>query len=234
MAHHPEAGHTSPDDEYLPVAGSSYEHTDAHSAPIAKFLFWLFVSAVLTHFGLAGLRGREEAGAPGVLVGRSHRRRLALPDGQRGVDQGRDVGRRLQLFVGGRDPAVRPRQRRPGRHPRRSSLALLLRHRVLAEGASPRPGRFRSGQNRLGCRRAAAVLLPLQPGIRPLRRDRHEPDPARWCPDPGVHRRVHSAHAASRNRIACGGSRVVLCCLAFPSFRRKRPPWLPRWTTCTS
>ncbi len=55
MAHHPEAGHTSPDDEYLPVAGSSYEHTDAHSAPIAKFLFWLFVSAVLTHFGLAGL-----------------------------------------------------------------------------------------------------------------------------------------------------------------------------------
>jgi hypothetical protein len=55
MAHHPDAGHSSPDDEYLPVAGSSYEHTDAHAGPIAKFLFWLFVAAVLTHFGLAGL-----------------------------------------------------------------------------------------------------------------------------------------------------------------------------------
>ncbi len=55
MAHHVDAGHASPDDEYLPVAGSAYEHTDAHSRPIAKFLFWLFASAVIVHFGLAGL-----------------------------------------------------------------------------------------------------------------------------------------------------------------------------------
>ncbi len=55
MAHHADAGHASPDDEYLPVSGSTYEHTDAHSRPIAKFLFWLFASAVIVHIALAGL-----------------------------------------------------------------------------------------------------------------------------------------------------------------------------------
>jgi hypothetical protein len=55
MAHHSDAGHVSPDDEYLPAPGSSYEHTDAHTRPIAKFIFWLAVAAVLVHIGLAGL-----------------------------------------------------------------------------------------------------------------------------------------------------------------------------------
>lgn len=55
MAHHADAGHASPDDEYLPVSGSTYEHTDAHSRPIAKFLFWLLVTAVIVHVGLAGV-----------------------------------------------------------------------------------------------------------------------------------------------------------------------------------
>ena len=32
--------------------GATYEHTDAHVWLIAKFMFWLLVSAVITHFGL--------------------------------------------------------------------------------------------------------------------------------------------------------------------------------------
>ena len=55
MAHHP-AGHGSPDDEYAATPeGAAYEHTDAAVAPVAKFLVWLFVAAVLTHVGLAGV-----------------------------------------------------------------------------------------------------------------------------------------------------------------------------------
>ena len=56
MAHHGSAGHSSPDDEYLATPeGSTYEHTDAAVGPVAKFLFWLFVSAVLTHVAVAGI-----------------------------------------------------------------------------------------------------------------------------------------------------------------------------------
>ncbi len=40
----PEYGVTPP--------GSTYEHTDAHVWIIAKFMFWLLVTAVVTHFGL--------------------------------------------------------------------------------------------------------------------------------------------------------------------------------------
>jgi hypothetical protein len=48
--------HSSPDDEYaFTPEGASYEHTDAAVGPVAKFLFWLFVAAVATHFGLAGV-----------------------------------------------------------------------------------------------------------------------------------------------------------------------------------
>jgi len=56
MANHGAAGHSSPDDEYRSTPeGSTYEHTDAAIGPVAKFLFWLFVAAVLTHLGLAGV-----------------------------------------------------------------------------------------------------------------------------------------------------------------------------------
>ena len=57
MADHSGAGHhSSPDDEYaFTPEGAAYEHTDAADGPVAKFLFWLFVAAVLTHFGLAGV-----------------------------------------------------------------------------------------------------------------------------------------------------------------------------------
>ena len=40
----PEYGATPP--------GSTYEHTDAHVWIIAKFMFWLLVTALLTHVGL--------------------------------------------------------------------------------------------------------------------------------------------------------------------------------------
>jgi hypothetical protein len=57
MADHANPGHhSSPDDEYaFTPEGASYEHTDAAVGPVAKFLFWLFVAAVATHFGLAGV-----------------------------------------------------------------------------------------------------------------------------------------------------------------------------------
>jgi hypothetical protein len=41
------------DPEYgLTPAGSTYEHTDAHTWLIAKFMFWLAITALLTHIGL--------------------------------------------------------------------------------------------------------------------------------------------------------------------------------------
>jgi hypothetical protein len=41
------------DPEYgVTPAGSTYEHTDAHTWLIAKFMFWLLVTAILTHIGL--------------------------------------------------------------------------------------------------------------------------------------------------------------------------------------
>jgi hypothetical protein len=55
MAHHPSAGHASPDDEYLETPpGSTYEHTDASTRPLYSFLFWCVVSALIIHVGLAG------------------------------------------------------------------------------------------------------------------------------------------------------------------------------------
>jgi hypothetical protein len=56
MAGHGAGHHSSPDDEYaVTPEGAGYEHTDAAVGPVAKFLFWLFVAAVATHFGLAGV-----------------------------------------------------------------------------------------------------------------------------------------------------------------------------------
>ncbi len=56
MDQHHDAGHASADDEYLETPpGSTYEHTDATTGPIVKFLLWLAVSAVVIHFGIAGI-----------------------------------------------------------------------------------------------------------------------------------------------------------------------------------
>ena len=72
MADHSAAGHHgSPDDEYaFTPEGASYEHTDAAIGPVAKFLFWLFIAAVLTHFGLESRRdlpGIDDLKAAGLL-----------------------------------------------------------------------------------------------------------------------------------------------------------------------
>ena len=54
MDQHHAAGHASADDEYLDTPpGSTYEHTDATVSIIVKFLFWIAVSAVAIHLGLA-------------------------------------------------------------------------------------------------------------------------------------------------------------------------------------
>ena len=54
--HHDHAAHASPDDEYaVTPPGAGYEHTDAHTRIIVKFLAWLLVSAVIIHIGLGVL-----------------------------------------------------------------------------------------------------------------------------------------------------------------------------------
>ena len=56
MAHHDAAGHGSAEDEYLATpVGSTYEHTDAHTWVIVKFVVWLIVSAVVIHAGLGAM-----------------------------------------------------------------------------------------------------------------------------------------------------------------------------------
>jgi hypothetical protein len=53
MSEHGHAAHHSADDEYaFTPDGSSYEHTDAHTWIIVKFLFWLAISALIIHLGL--------------------------------------------------------------------------------------------------------------------------------------------------------------------------------------
>lgn len=44
--------HRSPDDEYVAVPGSSYEHTDANVGAIVTFGLWLAVTAVVVHIGM--------------------------------------------------------------------------------------------------------------------------------------------------------------------------------------
>ena len=49
-------GHGHPDDEYAYTPeGSTYEHTDANVWIIAKFGFWLAVTALIVHVGIGGL-----------------------------------------------------------------------------------------------------------------------------------------------------------------------------------
>ena len=58
MDQHDTAAHVSPDHEYAETPpGSTYEHTDANVWIIAKFLFWLAISAVIIHVGLGLLYG---------------------------------------------------------------------------------------------------------------------------------------------------------------------------------
>lgn len=51
MAH--DHTHRTPDDEYLATPeGSTYEHTDANVWIIAKFGFWLAITALVVHVGI--------------------------------------------------------------------------------------------------------------------------------------------------------------------------------------
>lgn len=53
--HHAHA-HTTPDDDYLPgPASSGYEHTDAHTGAIIKFLAWLTALVIVTHLLMGGM-----------------------------------------------------------------------------------------------------------------------------------------------------------------------------------
>lgn len=53
MAHDDVIGHGSADDEYVETPPeSTYEHTDANTGVIVRFLVWLAVSAVIIHVGL--------------------------------------------------------------------------------------------------------------------------------------------------------------------------------------
>ena len=52
--HHDGAAHRTVDDQYLETpSGAGYEHTDANSSVLWRFLFWLTVAAVIIHLGLA-------------------------------------------------------------------------------------------------------------------------------------------------------------------------------------
>ncbi len=54
--HHEAAAHGSAEDQYhVTPPGAGYEHTDADVWIIAKFMFWLMVSAVIIHFGVWGM-----------------------------------------------------------------------------------------------------------------------------------------------------------------------------------
>jgi hypothetical protein len=54
MAHHDahSSAHRTADDEYLPVEGSTYEHTDANVRAIVKFGLWLAITALIVHVGV--------------------------------------------------------------------------------------------------------------------------------------------------------------------------------------
>ena len=54
--HHDAAAHGSVEDQYhVTPPGAGYEHTDADVWIIAKFMFWLAVSAVVIHLGVWGM-----------------------------------------------------------------------------------------------------------------------------------------------------------------------------------
>jgi hypothetical protein len=97
--HHNGAAHTSTEDQYRETPpGAGYEHTDANSSILWRFLFWLTVAAVIIHLGIAVLfnlfvEQRVERTAP--------RYPLAAPQGER-LSPAQEVDRipepRLQRF----------------------------------------------------------------------------------------------------------------------------------------
>jgi cytochrome oxidase Cu insertion factor (SCO1/SenC/PrrC family) len=99
-----------------------------------------------------------------------------------------------------------------------TAVPLLLRHRVLAQGAAAGARGIGEGRDRVEDRRAAALLLSLRPRVGTLRCGRHESDPAGRRGHRGAGGRLHPADAASRNAHARGGSRVGIMLSSIPIF----------------
>ena len=81
-------GHGSADDEYQRSADASYERTDAHVKPIARFMLWLAVLTVLTHVGIgflfAAMSGnRVEAVEPRYPLAEATLGEIPEPEGWR-------------------------------------------------------------------------------------------------------------------------------------------------------
>ena len=84
--HHDAVAHGTPDDQYLATPpGAGYEHTDANVWIIAKFMFWLLVSAVIVGVAMWGLfvvfveQRQETAEAPFPLAAGQEYRLPAAP-----------------------------------------------------------------------------------------------------------------------------------------------------------
>ncbi len=79
---HHAAAHSSPDDQYVETPpGAEYEHTDADTWIIVKFLVWLAISAVVIHVGLGVVYGvmieeAKETGDPQYPLAQTDERRL--------------------------------------------------------------------------------------------------------------------------------------------------------------
>jgi hypothetical protein len=89
MADHDDLhGHASADDEYLPSPDATYERTDAHVRPVARFMIWLAVLTVLTHIGIAFLfsvmsDNRVAPGEPRYPLAESTLGEIPEPEGWR-------------------------------------------------------------------------------------------------------------------------------------------------------
>lgn len=87
MAHNDVAAHhSSADDEYRATPpGAGHEHTDASVWIIAKFLFWLTISALVIHVGMGGMyallieRSNDLQEAPYPLASAEAQRQPPVP-----------------------------------------------------------------------------------------------------------------------------------------------------------
>ena len=122
--------------------------------------------------GRAGAGRAEKGELSRAVWPAAHGSRLAFPHRQGRVDQAADRRHRLPLRVRPRDPAVRAWRRHRGADAEGRHLEVLLRNRIL--GARYQAGADRSlrRSHRHADRRRAAVLLPLRPGDRKVRRRR--------------------------------------------------------------
>ena len=101
-----------------------------------------------------------------------------------GVDLAPDRGRGLPVRVRPEDRAVRPRRGNRSPDAEGHDREVLLRDRILAAGSPARADRGVGRAHRDGRRRRAALLLPLRPVDRQVRRDRPRGSSARGASPP--------------------------------------------------